>query len=323
MAVQVSAAGGLGFIGPPAKIGDAASDLTKATELVAASSSQVLQSHQAESGTLPVGIGFQTWATDLQEALMTLERNKPCAVWLFAPRNGQKELDEWVDELRKLVPGCQIWIQVGTLEEAISAAESQSAPDVLVVQGAEAGGHGRATDGMGIQALLPEIADAIAKTNIPIIAAGGIVDGRGLAAALSLGAAGGAMGTRFLAAKEARISPGYQNEVLRVRDAAKNTVRTHLYNHLRGTYGWPEQFAPRTVINKSWIEHETGVAFEELKRRHDAASSSGQGWGPDGRLATYVGAAVGLVREVKPAGSIVSDVRDQTRQIFKAMMDNE
>lgn len=312
LAVEISAAGGLGFIGPPLQVADAAVDLAKAAELARSSASQSLQRHFTSSDILPVGIGFQTWTTDLNEALNTLQQNSPCAVWLFAPRRGQQELDEWAAALRKTMPKVQIWIQVGTLREAVAAATSSSPPDVLVVQGAEAGGHGRSQDGVGLQALFPEISDAASESGIPLVAAGGIVDGRGLAAALALGAAGAAMGTRLLAAKETRISNGYQREVLRASDSATSTVRTHLYNHLRGTYGWPEQFAPRTIINKTWTDHQNGVSFEELKLRHDEAVRSGDaGWGPEGRLATYVGAAVGLVRDVQAAGSIVAETRNE------------
>lgn len=320
LAIEISTAGGLGFIGPPAKIGDAAADLARAAQLARASASAALQSHTTTSGVLPVGIGFQTWTTDLKEVILALQENKPCAVWLFAPRHGQKELDEWTVALREVEPKIQIWVQAGTLTEAVAAATSSSPPDVLVVQGAEAGGHGRAHDGVGIQALFPEVSDATRESGIPLIAAGGIADGRGLAAALSLGAAGAAIGTRFLAARETRISKGYQDEVLRASDSGKSTVRTQLYNHLRGTYGWPEQFAPRTVINKSWTEHQAGVPFEELKARHDELAKTGDaGWGPEGRLATYVGAAVGLVHDVKPAGVITSETRDEAATVFTSM----
>ncbi|KAJ6781650.1 hypothetical protein PWT90_01400 [Aphanocladium album] len=320
LAVEISTAGGLGFIGPPAKIGDAAADLAKAAQLAQTSTSTAVQGALASSGILPVGIGFQTWTTDLNEVVKALQQNKPCAVWLFAPKRGQEELNEWTLALRKVEPKIQVWIQVGTLAEAIAASTSASPPDVLVVQGAEAGGHGRAHDGVGLQALFPEVSDATRDSGIPLIAAGGIADGRGLAAALSLGAAGAAMGTRFLAAKETRISKGYQNEVLRANDSAQSTVRTHLYNHLRGTFGWPEQFAPRTVINKSWNEHQNGVPFEELKVRHDEATKAGDAaWGPEGRTATYVGAAVGLVHDVKPAAIITDETRNEAKTIFTSL----
>ena len=320
LAVAVSSAGGLGFLGPPIKAHDVFPDLEKATELV--SSASALR-HRENPALLPVGVGFQTWNGDLQVATAAVQKHRPCAVWLFAPRHGQRELDEWTTALRQASPGTHIWIQVGTLGEAVAAARSTTPPDVLVIQGAEAGGHGRAKDALGTVALFPETADATREFGIPLIAAGGIIDGRGVAAALALGAAGVAMGTRMLAATEARISRGYQDEVVRATDGATSTVRTQLYNHLRGTFGWPEAFSPRTLINRSWLDHEAGVAFERLKELHDEASKTGDaGWGPEGRLATYVGAAVGLVRSVDDAATIVTNARDEARCILRSLADD-
>jgi nitronate monooxygenase len=319
LAVAVSAAGGLGFIGPGNKTSDTSAALNKARELLVNPGIPAsLQTGLKSTGNvLPVGVGFQTWNDDLEAALAAIKSHKPCAAWLFAPRNGQEEFDSWTQQIREISPSTQIWIQVGTLREAVQAAESSSPPDVLVIQGAEAGGHGRAADGIGLITLLPEVADAIQQHGIPLVAAGGISDGRGAAAALCLGAAGIAMGTRFLAATEARIGEGYQNEVVRARDGGATTTRTTLYNQLRGTVGWPDQFAPRTIVNKSWHEHIAGKPFEELKILHDEAWKAGDaGWGPEGRLATYAGAGIGLIHDIRDAGDIVSKVRDETTSIL-------
>jgi nitronate monooxygenase len=319
LAVAVSSAGGLGFLGPTIKSEDVFSDLERATEML---QSHAIQGASAQS-VLPIGVGFQTWNGDLAVAVSAVNKHRPCVVWLFAPRKGQTELDEWTIALRSASPDTKVWIQVGTLSEAVDAASSSTPPDVLVLQGTEAGGHGRSTDGQGTVALFPEVSDALRDTKIPLIAAGGIIDGRGAAAALSLGAAGIAMGTRFLASTEARISKGYQNEVVRATDGAKNTVRTQLYNHLRGTFGWPEQFSPRTVINKSWTDHEAGIHFDKLKELHDESVKTGDAaWGPNGRVATYAGAAVGLVRKVDDAALIVHETRSQARAILASVLAN-
>ncbi|KJZ70555.1 hypothetical protein HIM_10058 [Hirsutella minnesotensis 3608] len=319
LAVAISSAGGLGFIGPTLKPQDLTGDLEKTTDLVKASSI----ARAADSSLLPVGVGFQTWNGDIQAAALAVKSFRPCAVWLFAPRHGQTELDEWTTAMRQASTETQVWIQVGTLREAMDAVRSKTPPDVLVLQGSEAGGHGRHLDGQGTMVLLPEVADALRGAGIPLIAAGGIVDGRGVAAALSLGASGVTMGTRFLASNEARISKGYQNEVVRATDGAANTVRTQLYNHLRGTFGWPESFSPRALKNKSWDDHEAGVPFEKLKEMHDESAKTGDaGWGPEGRLATYVGAGVGLVRSVNGAGDIVFETRDQAKRILQSLAAN-
>ena len=319
LAVQVSLSGGLGFIGPPAKPANLLTDLDEARKLIATSTSASLKK-VTDNDRLPIGIGFQTWNSNLDAALSAVSQYSPSAVWLFAPRHGQSELDEWTQQIRTTSPKTRIWIQVGTLTEAVAAADSSSAPDTLVVQGAEAGGHGRANDGMGLIALLPEVADATRDSGIPVVAAGGIVDGRGAAAALSLGAAGVAMGTRFLASREARISKGYQDEVVRASDGAKSTVRTQLYNHLRGTFDWPEEFSPRGLINRSWVDHCEGVEFDELKEKHDEVIKSGDAaWGLEGRTASYAGAAVGLIQGVEDAARIVRGVQRDAMEILKGL----
>lgn len=319
LAVAVTEAGGLGFIGPGAKSADTLRELETANTSLKSSS---ILSPSSQGDLLPIGIGFQTWNGDLEAAVSAVQKYKPCAAWLFAPRNGQQELDEWTVRIRQSSAQTQVWVQVGTLREAVDAARSASPPDVLVIQGAEAGGHGRAVDGMGLMTLLPEVHDALGKlgSSIPLFAAGGVADGRGVTAALALGAAGVVMGTRFLAATEAQISKGYQDEIVRASDGATSTTRTQLYNHLRGTFGWPEQFSPRTIVNQSWVDHQAGVPFEELQKRHDAAAAAeGGGWGPNGRLATYAGANVGLIHGVEDAGAIVVRVRDEAIGVVKAL----
>lgn len=320
MALAVSAAGGLGFIGPGAKPEDTAVDLATVREELSNTSATAFPTTFQIGGTMPVGVGFQLWNGDLKSAVKTVSEYHPCAAWLFAPRHGQKELEEWTSRLREASPGIHIWIQIGTVQESIEAAKSAHRPDVLVVQGAEAGGHGRATDGLGLIALFPEIADTVRDSDISLIAAGGIADGRGIAAGLALGAHGVALGTRFLASSEARISKGYQNEVVRATNGAQSTARTQLYNHLRGTMGWPEQYSPRGITNKSWEEHQAGVSLDELKERHDEALQSGDaGWGPEGRLATYASAAVGLVHGVEDASKLTNQLRDEAKSILKGL----
>ena len=313
LAVAVSRAGGLGFIGPGVKTQDMIVDLEEASVLI---NKAPISPHSL----LPVGVGFQLWGDDVNVAVANLERFKPCAVWLYAPREDPEEFDDWSRRIRQISPQTQVWIQIGTLREAKQLLKSLEKPDVVVVQGAESGGHGRAKDGMGIMALFPEVADVMISSQIALLAAGGIADGRGVAAALCLGASGSVMGTRFLTASEARISRGYQNEILRASDGAVTTTRTLLYNHLRGTFGWPAEYSPRTIINKSFVEQQAGSAFGELKRRHDEALKMGDsGWGPEGRLATYAGASVGLIHEVRDAGDIVREVQEDALRRIRSL----
>ncbi|KAL4946603.1 hypothetical protein BDV06DRAFT_218070 [Aspergillus oleicola] len=287
LAVSVSRAGGLGFIGPGAKTQDTATDLEEASFLLQRESFfRAFSASSKLSGLLPIGTGFQLWNDDLEVASSALKRFKPCAAWLFAPQNGQKDLDAWSRRLRASSPETQIWVQIGTVAEVRSLIASDAErPDVIVVQGAEAGGHGRANDGAGLISLLPEVADLLGsrEVDIPLVAAGGIADGRTALAALCLGASGIAMGTRFLASTEARIATGYQHEVVRASEGGSSTTRTLLYNHLRGTYGWPEGYSPRTLTNKSYTEHQAGKSFEELQVLHDQAAKTGDKGGISAR----------------------------------------
>ncbi|KAF2103873.1 dehydrogenase [Rhizodiscina lignyota] len=308
LAVAVSHAGGIGFIGPGAKPTDLEPALKQASSLI--SQSTHLSKHiNKGSKLLPIGIGFQTWAGSLATAARILSDPsiQPAAVWLFAPRHGQNELDEWSEAICSASPDTQIWIQVASVSDALAAAHSSQKPDVL----------------------LPEVVDALSgsasTSSIPLVAAGGIIDSRGYAAALTLGASAATLGTRLLAASEAIINPGYQAHVLSATDGGQSTVRTQLYNHLRGTTDWPAPFDARGLINQSWRDHEAGVAFEKNKSLHDELlkKDGGKGaWGEQGRTATYAGTGIGLVRSVKPAGEVVEEVRAGVDKILEMAVQN-
>jgi nitronate monooxygenase len=328
LALAVAEAGGIGFIGPSDNPEHLEQELEKAIELV--SKSSALVSSKAGPGeVLPVGFGIQTWTGDLSTTSSILRsfasRAPPAAAWLFAPRDGQSELDSWSRGIRASSPQTRIWIQVASVADAIAAARSTDPPDVLVIQGTDAGGHSR-TKGAGIISLLPEVSDALGSIPtksgypLPLIAAGGIADGRGISAALVLGASGAAMGSRFLATREAKINAGYQSAVLAGSDGGQTTVRTQFYNHLRGTFGWPEPYDARGLINASWRDHESGMPFEKNKALHDEAVKKGpDAWGKEeGRTATYVGTAVGLITEVKPAGVVVREARQEAGRLLEA-----
>ena len=209
-------------------------------------------------------------------------------------------------------------MQVGSVADAVGAAAAAArlgegaAPDVLVLQGCDAGGHGLAR-GAGVVALVPEVRDELERMglgDILIMAAGGIADGRGVAAALALGASGAVMGTRFLASEEADIARGYRGEVVRAKDGGQSTVRTRIFDALAGRADWPGQYDGRSIINRSIEDDEAGISLEDNRRKFEEALKMGdQGWGPDGRLTTYAGTAVGLIREVAPAERIVKESR--------------
>lgn len=293
-------------MGPGANHSDLENALSEARRLLNLPISSTLS-------PLPIGIGFQTFDADLNVAIKALQKHKPSAVWLFASRDGQAEFDLWIKHIREIAPSTKIWIQVGSVADALKAARSSVPPDVLVVQGSDAGGHGLAR-GAGVISLVPEVVDALNGSDIPIFAAGGIADGRGVAAVLSLGSLGAVMGTRFLAAKEAKISQGYQQDVVRTTDGGQNTVRTTLYDELAGRTNWPSLYDGRNIVNKSIVDHRSGMGFAENKKLYGEALKKGDnGWGPNGRLTAYVSSAVGLVREVTGAEDIVKTTREEAK----------
>lgn len=273
------------------------------------------------NGTLPVGVGFINWGADLAAALPLIAQYKPTAVWFFAP-SSVSELAEWTKKYRDASPETKVWVQIGSVQEALNVVR-EVRPDVLVVQGTDAGGHGLA-QGAGLIPLLPEVADAVAA-QIPdeeaqplLIAAGGIADARGTSAALMLGAHGVVMGTRFLASDEAVIAKGYQDEVLRASDGGQTTVRTKVWDNARGTKGWAATHNGRGIINKTYTDAQRGMADDENKKLYETDLQKGdQGWGVQARLCTYAGSAVGLVKELKAAGDIVTEVREGARKLVE------
>ncbi|KAF2456695.1 Nitronate monooxygenase-domain-containing protein, partial [Lineolata rhizophorae] len=258
-------------------------------------------------------------------------------------RRPRPQLAAWAAAIRAATRGAtRIWVQVGTVREA-RVARAAAAPDVLVAQGQDAGGHGR-YDAAGLAPLVPEVADALAgrssssretqaQAQAPpppvLLAAGGIADGRGLAAALCLGAAGAALGTRFLAAREAAVAPGYRATVLAAADGGRVTRRSGVYDALRGVVGWPAAYGGRGVANRSYVDEVVGgVGREENRRRYEEAvgraDDDGEGgWGPGvpfgGRLTAYVGNGVGLVREVMGAGEVTREVREEGVRVLRGV----
>lgn len=178
--------------------------------------------------------------------------------------------------------------------------------------------------------LVPEAIDALEKlatskqikTMPGIVATGGIAEARGVAAALVLGADGICMGTRYLASHEAEIAIGYQQEVVRASDGGQTTIRSSVYDELRGTTDWDSRYGGRGVTNKSYDDAISGMNFEENKKLYAKAVEQGdQGWGPHARMTTYAGAAVGLVRSVDSAGKITSEVREGASKILSRLQE--
>lgn len=165
LAVEVTLAGGLGFISAGMDSSVLPSQFQAAHDLLA-------NSQSSPDSCLPIGLGFINWAADMQPAMQEIKEWKPAAAWFFGPKDTE-DLVLWARETRKASPGTNIWVQVGTVAMALAVAEA-CCPDVLVIQGADAGGHGLAQSS-SIITLLPECKDSLERAglgNIPLIAAG-------------------------------------------------------------------------------------------------------------------------------------------------------
>ncbi|WP_127903490.1 NAD(P)H-dependent flavin oxidoreductase [Solirhodobacter olei] len=200
---------------------------------------------------------------------------------------------------------------VGSIDEAMRAADAGF--DLIVAQGRDAGGHVRGD--VGAMALVPQVVDAVFP--LPVLAAGGIADRRGVAAALALGAAGVWVGTRFLASAEADIHPRYQDRVL--TSGGDDTLHSELFNlgwsgaplrTLRNatTRLWEE--AGRPLVGQRPNEGEgigTRADGSVIPRYHFGAPTRGVAGDVDA-MALYAGAAVGMVRASLPAAEIVGEL---------------
>jgi nitronate monooxygenase len=309
LAATVTLAGGFGLIGSKVDMNVTKRELSMAKEIFAST-------QHAQSEMLPLGVGFLPFILKLESALGVVKEFKPAVVWLFAA----KEFDDyavWAKAVREVSPKSQVWVQAGSVASALQIAE-RTHPDAICLQGADAGGHGF-EKGAGIISLLPETTDALeaAGYRLPLLASGGIMDGRGVAAAVSLGAAGVVMGTRFLASKEALVHPIVQASIVEAKDGGQVTTRSKLFDQLRGPNIWPEVYDGRSLMIKSHKEYVEGASLEEIQKKHnEALEAEGMGWktGLEGRAAIWAGTGVGLAKEVEGASAIVQKVRDDARR---------
>lgn len=216
-----------------------------------------------------------------------------------------------------------IW-QCGSAEEALAA--RRAGADAIIAQGVEAGGHVRGV--VTSLALIPQVRDAIGA-DVPLLAAGGFADGRGLAAALALGADGAVFGTRFLASVEAAAHPAYKQRILTAR--AEDTVHTTLFD-----MGWPD--APhrvlRTAVYEEWERAGRppsgqrpgeGTPIGEIKHagmempppvKYTVMPPTEYVEGDLEQFPCYAGMSCALTNEILPAGEIVRRIAAEAREII-------
>lgn len=312
LAIAVSKAGGLGLIGAVNDMKQLEGQLQEVSEAFSSDSRFDI------SQTLPVGVGLLSFILKVDQPLPLLKKFQPAVIWLFASHE-LSDYAKWANELRTACPKSQIWIQIGSVGGALEIAKACK-PDALVLQGADAGGHGF-EKGAGVISLVPEATDVLSKNgfgHIALLCSGGIVDGRGAAAAFTLGAQGVVLGTRFLSAEETIVHPKYREAVLAANDGGQSTVRSKLFDELRGPNIWPVTYDGRSLRTRSYHDHQNGVSLDEIQNLHAAAvKEPDMGWGDTDRATVWAGTGVGLVHKVQPAAEIVQEVREGVKKALE------
>jgi len=285
LAAAVSNAGGLGLVGGGY---GGAEWLRREIDIVAA------------HATRPWGVGLITWAAD-RVMLDTVLSYRPAAFMLSF--GDPRPLAEHIK-----AAGCRLICQVQDLAGARLAREAGA--DLIVAQGTEAGGHGGARASFP---LVPAIVDEVGP--IPVLAAGGIADGRGLAAALMLGADGVLLGTRFCASTEALTSPNAKERLIAAE--GDQTIRTRVFDIVRG-YDWPERYTGRALTNAfstHWHgrEAELGAALQSEREAFEAATKAGD----CDTAIVWAGEVVDLIHTIETAGMLVQAIAREAEESLR------
>jgi len=285
LAAAVSRAGGLGLIG--GGYGDPA----------------WLEQQFAAAQGERVGVGFITWSLRKSPSMLTdVLKHRPAAVMLSFgdPR-------PFVDEIR--AAGAALICQCQDMAHVMDAIDVGA--DAVVAQGAEAGGHGALR---GTLSFVPEAADYLAEhaPGTLLLAAGGIADGRGLAAALMLGADGVLVGTRLWASTEALVKQGHHRAI--VETDGDGTLRTRVVDIAR-QLPWPRGFTARVRRNaftERWhgreeaLEAAAAVEGQRYRQAFEAGDAE--------NTAVWFGEAAGVIHSIEPAASIIEQMVTHAEQ---------
>ena len=250
----------------------------------------------------PFGVGFITWSLAKQPELLDVALNaRPRAIMLSF--GDPKPFASRIKAVGALLI-CQVQ------SEDMAEVALDAGADILVAQGTEAGGHGASRTTLDI---VPAIID-LAAGHVPVVAAGGIADGRGLAAMMALGAAGVLLGTRFYASQE---SDGAEEAKRRICAATGgSTTRGIIFDMSRNNV-WPAPFTGRCLINdhaRRW----TGRELELLQNVGAVAAeyAAAKAAGNFDIAAVIAGEAVGLIHDIPPAADIIDRIVTEADQIL-------
>jgi nitronate monooxygenase len=254
------------------------------------------------AGEQRFGVGLSAWALGSRPELL----DAAIAVKPFAICISFGDPGPYAARVRDA--GIELISQVQDRQSAL-VAEAAGAT-LLVAQGTEAGGH---TGGIGTLPLLQVVLDTV---SVPVVAAGGIATGRGLAAVLAAGAQGAWLGTPLLVATEARNAARARELLLAAHET--DTVLTSAFDDGHGI-PWPPQFRGRALKNafsERWHGHEAELAADNEARQALARAQAAQDYGT---AQIYAGQTVGLLEQVESAASIVGRIEREAEARLQAL----
>ena len=241
------------------------------------------------------GVGFITWQLAKNPGLLDLAlKEKPRAIWLSFG-----DMRCFVSKIKQA--GVPLICQVQTVQQAKEC--KKYGADIIVAQGTEAGGHGATRS---LMALLPAVVDAVKP--LPVMAAGGIVESRGFAAALMLGAQGIVMGSRFLASDESLATDFAKQLVL--CSSGDDTIRSNIFDHARG-YDWPKPYTGRTLHNdfsRKWLKRDESLdnCKEKILIRNQYLKVIEEK--DDSNMGVFIGEGIDMIHHVLPTQAIVENI---------------
>jgi NAD(P)H-dependent flavin oxidoreductase YrpB (nitropropane dioxygenase family) len=254
----------------------------------------------------PFGINHLLF--QIQEEMFSVTLHAQPAVAAFAWARKDQDLREYFQRAHDV--GSKVMYMAGEVPEALRAADAGA--DVIVAQGTEAGGH---VVWMASLPLVPMMVKAVAP--LPVLSAGGIADGRGLAAALALGAEGVLLGTRFMATPEAPIHPNFKQAI--VKSDGHDTVLTEIPD-LATQRVWPGAMsrAQRNQFISRWAGREWALRqnAREVGKQVLAARAAGD---VDNSSLSF-GQDAGLIDSIKSVREIVQDIVAEAEEIIKGRL---
>jgi NAD(P)H-dependent flavin oxidoreductase YrpB (nitropropane dioxygenase family) len=237
---------------------------------------------------------------DAFSAALELQPSAIAFAWPRAEQDAKPHID------RAHAAGCKVTFMAGGVPEAVKAAEAGA--DVIIAQGTEGGGH---VGWQTTMTLVPMVVDAVAP--VPVLAAGGIADGRGLAAAISLGADGALLGTRFLASQESPLHPNFKQSIL--ESDGHDTLLSEIPDIAAGRV-WPGAMS-RSRRNR-FIERWAGREWALRQRRAEAYAmvQIARKNGDINEAVLSMGQDAGLIHEILPAAEIVNRIAAEAERIL-------